>query len=153
MIMKRRFLSLAVLELTMAAVLIVFGITETAVGAAVQVVPPNLAKPKWESDITDTSIRLSWSAPLNASQCIVQRKSYGGEYEAVTVLGAGATSYTDTGLKNGTTYYYRILTPGISGGIAVFQRSGGPDKDAWPHEPECHRGSFRRDYPYLEGQL
>jgi hypothetical protein len=64
MIMKRRFLRLAVLVLTMVTVLIAFGITGTTVGATS---PPPSPAPQLDTpksgDITDTSIRLSWSAP------------------------------------------------------------------------------------------
>jgi hypothetical protein len=112
--MKRRFLSWAVLVLTMAAVLIVFGITETAFGATL---PPPMPAPYLDTpqsgNITDTSIRLSWSASAFVSSYHVYRKPYGGEYEVVKIL--GDTSYTDTGLKNGSLYSYFIMAVGPGG--------------------------------------
>lgn len=54
------------------------------------------------------SVALSWSAAANASTYLVKRSTTtGGPY--TTVAGAVATTaYSDTGLTNGTTYYYVI---------------------------------------------
>jgi formylglycine-generating enzyme required for sulfatase activity len=69
---------------------------------------PQLATPDSDSDITDTSIRLSWNAAANVDEYVVYRKPYGSEYEAVASLGPETRSYTDKGLKNGAQYCYKI---------------------------------------------
>lgn len=57
---------------------------------------------------------LSWSAVANSTRYQVDRATDSGFTTGVTLgiyIGTG-TSYTDTGLTNGTTYYYRIKAIG-----------------------------------------
>ena len=56
-----------------------------------------------------SSIKLSWKADGNIESYNIYRKSSGeAEFGKVAEIEAGSTSYTDKGLKTGTTYSYRI---------------------------------------------
>jgi cellulose 1,4-beta-cellobiosidase len=57
----------------------------------------------------DKQVSLSWGASVEASSYHVKRATVsGGPYETVACLAATATNYTDTGLVDGTTYYYVV---------------------------------------------
>lgn len=57
----------------------------------------------------DKQVSLSWGPSVEASSYHVKRATIaGGPYETVACLAATATSYTDTGLVDGTTYYYVV---------------------------------------------
>lgn len=56
----------------------------------------------------DTIVMLSWSAALGATRYNVKRSlTPGGPYSSITATVHG-TTFTDTGLINGTTYYYVV---------------------------------------------
>jgi lysophospholipase L1-like esterase len=60
-------------------------------------------------------ITLSWSAVSNATDYTIQRaSSSGGSYSTLTNSFAG-TSYDDTGLVDGVTWYYTVAANGFSG--------------------------------------
>ena len=55
----------------------------------------------------NTQVRLSWSGSAGATSYNVERSTTnGGPY--TTIASPTTTSYTDTGLSNGTTYYYVV---------------------------------------------
>jgi len=57
----------------------------------------------------DKQVSLSWGASVEASGYQVKRATVpGGPYETVACVAATATSYSDTGLVDGTTYYYVV---------------------------------------------
>jgi fibronectin type 3 domain-containing protein len=70
----------------------------------------------------DRSVALSWSAPTDGGSPLTGYKLYrsttSGAETLLTTLGT-ATSYTDVGLSNGTTYYYK-LTAGNSIGDSAL---------------------------------
>jgi hypothetical protein len=70
----------------------------------------NLAPPGSVAAIAgDAQVSLSWGASVEASSYHVKRATIaGGPYETVACLAATATKYTDTGLVDGTTYYYVV---------------------------------------------
>ena len=76
--------------------------------------PPPPAPPSGLSAIPgDTQVALSWSASSGATSYNVKRStSSGGPY--TTVANGGGMSLIDTGLANGTTYFYVVsaLNPG-----------------------------------------
>ena len=98
-----------------------------------------------QTTIGDRQVSLSWTAVSGASKYNIYRKS-GNDYP---YLGQTAnTSYTDTGLANGTTYYYKVsalsssdqesaataeisATPQTQGGAVIYS-GGGESLDTIP---------------------
>ncbi len=70
----------------------------------------NMAPPGSPAAIAgDKQVSLSWGASVEASSYQVKRATIaGGPYENVACVAATATNYTDTGLIDGTTYYYVV---------------------------------------------
>ena len=70
----------------------------------------DLAPPSSPAGIAgDKQVSLSWGPSVEASSYHVKRATVaGGPYETIACLAATATSYTDTGLVDGTTYYYVV---------------------------------------------
>jgi hypothetical protein len=56
----------------------------------------------------NTQVSLSWTASSGAVSYNVKRSTSSGGPYATTVTGIAATRYTDTGLTNGTTYFYVV---------------------------------------------
>jgi chitinase len=84
--------------------------------------PPSAPGTPTASDITDTSVKLSWSAATDDKGV----KSYDVLRDGRTVATVTATSYTDTGLTAGTDYSYTVQardtagrTGPVSGAVAV----------------------------------
>jgi len=73
----------------------------------------------------DGTITLDWFPVANATSYILQRGSVNGTYpDTISVSG---TTFTDTGLKDGTTYYYVVSgTSGIGQGATSVQISATP---------------------------
>ena len=95
-------------------------ISHTAATTLLVNIPPPLAL---TATAGNAQVSLSWPASLGASSYTVQRALVsGGPY--VTVGCPATTSYTDTGLTNGTTYYYVVAgaytgDPDAGGGSAA----------------------------------
>jgi len=70
----------------------------------------NLAPPSSPVAVAgDRQVALSWGASVEASGYHVKRATIsGGPYETVACLAATTTNFTDTGLVDGTTYYYAV---------------------------------------------
>ncbi len=63
-----------------------------------------------------SGINLTWSGSTGATGYIIQRSlSSTGGWAQVGTTAAGTTTYSDTGLTAGTTYYYRVQATGGSG--------------------------------------
>ena len=63
---------------------------------------------------SDEAVALSWASSFGATGYKVWRSlTHGGPYTLLT--SQGGTTYDDTGLTNGTTYYYAISAVGASG--------------------------------------
>ena len=60
--------------------------------------------------ISDSQINLSWidHATAETGFKIERKTGSGGTYAQIATVGANVTSYSDTGLSAGTTYFYRV---------------------------------------------
>ncbi len=67
--------------------------------------------------VSSSQINLSWTDNSNNEDGFkIERKTgSGGTYAQITTVGAGATSYNNTGLTAGTTYYYRARAYNTAG--------------------------------------
>ena len=67
---------------------------------------------------SDTSINLAWNASSGTSPItynVYRGTSSGAEGSTPVASGLTSPSYTDTGLANGTTYYYKVAAVNIAG--------------------------------------
>ena len=90
----------------------------------------------------NTSVALSWTASSGGSPTsyLVYRgtKSDGEAVAPIATLSGTATSFTDTGLKNGTTYFYYVQAGNAVGGspdsneVSVAPSATGPTPTASP---------------------
>ena len=82
----------------------------TPVGAAALAAPTNLV-----ATAGNRQVRLTWTAAAGATSYNIYRSTTpGGEGATPYRTGATGTSFTDTGLTNGTRYYYRLTA--VNGG-------------------------------------
>ena len=64
----------------------------------------------------DTQVTLSWAASSGASSYTIQRSTTsGGPYTTIATVPYTATTYKDTGLTDGTTYYYVATATSLAG--------------------------------------
>lgn len=78
------------------------------------------------SSISPTSLTVNWSDVTGESGYAIYRKTeVGGTYAQVGTVGSGVTSFLNTGLSTGTTYYYMVY-----GTSAVGNSSASNEKSA-----------------------
>ena len=70
---------------------------------------------------TYNSLKIQWPKAANAvAYTLYRATSKSGTYSRIATLGASSLSYTNSGLKTGTTYYYKVQAryTGISGSVS-----------------------------------
>ncbi|MDE1874931.1 MAG: peptidoglycan-binding protein [Patescibacteria group bacterium] len=67
------------------------------------------------SSVSASSISLSWTASPTATSYKVYRSTTNSGFSTAVATGVTGTSYTDTGLTSGTTYYYEVAGVDDSG--------------------------------------
>jgi hypothetical protein len=84
--------------------------------------PSNLAT----APVGTTQLRVSWTDnSSNESSFKVERKTGAtGTYATINITSANATSYNDTGLTQGTQYFYRLSALNETGASATVETSG-----------------------------
>jgi hypothetical protein len=83
----------------------------------------------------DRQIALSWSASSGAATYNVKRSTTSGGPYTTIKTGATATSYTDTGLTNGTTYYYVVSAVNSAGESANSTQASATPQVSAPSAP------------------
>ena len=63
----------------------------------------------------NSAVQLSWNDSVGAASYIVKRSTTSGSGYTIITNGLAATSYVDTGLVSGTTYYYVVAATNSSG--------------------------------------
>ena len=71
--------------------------------------PPNAPSDLIATPISSSQINLSWQDNSSDEAGFkIERKTGSGSYSQIATVGAGVTSYSNTGLTASTTYYYRV---------------------------------------------
>ncbi|MGC3990395.1 MAG: alginate lyase family protein [Chthoniobacteraceae bacterium] len=78
----------------------------------------------------NTQNTVSWTAVTNATAYVILRSTTSGGPYTVIAGGVTGTSYVDTGLTNGTTYYYTVMAQS-----SLAQSSGSTQTSAMPVPP------------------
>ena len=77
--------------------------------------PKQAAPPSLTATATNAQITLAWSATPGATNYTVKRGTSVANETTTVVSGYAGTTYTNTGLANGTTYYYVVTATGPGG--------------------------------------
>jgi fibronectin type 3 domain-containing protein/regulation of enolase protein 1 (concanavalin A-like superfamily) len=89
-----------------------------------------LAAPTVTVTAGDSQNTINWTAVPNATSYIVERSTTPGGPYTIVASGLSGTSYIDTGLTNGTTYYYQVVATN-----SVAQGSGSSEVNSTPVTP------------------
>ncbi|AOT72590.1 fibronectin type III domain-containing protein [Geosporobacter ferrireducens] len=81
--------------------------------------PPSRPTNLTAAAVSSAQINLSWTKTGREDGYEIERKKIGGNYEIIGNLNGNTTTYTDSGLAPGATYYYRIRSHN-SGGYSPF---------------------------------
>jgi hypothetical protein len=77
--------------------------------------PPPSAPTNLSATASDTQVSLSWNSVAGATSYTVKRSTTSGGPYSTIVSGHTSASYTNTGLTNGTTYYYVVSATNAQG--------------------------------------
>ena len=84
----------------------------------------------------NTQVSLTWAAGSGATSYNIYRgTTAGGESTTAIATGVTSTSYTNTGLTNGTTYYYKVKSVNASGTSAYSNEASATPAAAAPGAP------------------
>lgn len=85
-------------------------ISNGKIHAAAPPIPTNL-----KVTAKNQSVDLSWTSVLEADSYIIKRSTTSGSNYTTIATDITTTAYTDTGLTNGTTYYYVVIAKNTDG--------------------------------------
>ncbi|MFN7920007.1 MAG: DUF6605 domain-containing protein [Bryobacteraceae bacterium] len=120
---------------------------ESAISNQASAVPGSVSGPPAPAGLTASGgngqVSLGWTASSGASSYAVKRSTTNGGPYTVIASSVTATSYLDSGLTNGTTYYYVVSAFNSVEGPNSSQASGTPQAPAgcstctslWPTNP------------------
>jgi len=77
---------------------------------------------------TNGAVNLTWNSAVGAASYNIKRSTTSGA--EVTIANAGATSYADTGVVNGTTYFYKVSSTNSAG-----ESADSSEASATPNSP------------------
>jgi fibronectin type 3 domain-containing protein len=96
--------------------------------------PPPAAPLNLTATASNGAVFLKWNLSTNATGYNLQRATIsGGSYTPVTAI--GTTNFTDTGLTNGTTYYYVVTATNAAGAGGVSGEANATPLPAAPAAP------------------
>ncbi|MEW6039998.1 MAG: DUF1566 domain-containing protein [Elusimicrobiota bacterium] len=101
---------------------------------------PGISAPAAPSNLVITavyisSVTLTWQDNSNNETGFrIERKVSGGSYAQVATAGANVTGYTDTGLGEGVTYYWRVCAYNSAGNSAYSDETNAIVTPRLPHE-------------------
>ena len=76
----------------------------------------SMHSPLRECAVSNRQVKLAWEDTSNELGFEIERKEgSGGSYRQIAKVGENVTTYTDTALKAGVTYYYRVRAYNSSG--------------------------------------
>lgn len=82
----------------------------------IKLLVPPAAPSNLTATVSGSTINLNWTDNAgNKTGFKIERKTGSGSYSQIATLGANVSSYSDTGLQLGITYYYRISAYNVSG--------------------------------------
>jgi len=98
----------------------------------------------------DTQIALSWTASSGATSYSVYRGTTAGD-ESTTAIASGITtmSYTNTGLTNGTAYYYKVTANNVIG-TSGYSNEASATPTAAAIDPSSWTMTFNDDFNSLD---
>jgi hypothetical protein len=84
-----------------------------------------------------TQINLSWADNSNnETEFRIERKTgSGGTYAQIAIVGAGVTTYQNTGLSSGTTYFYRVRACNAVGCSSFSNEDSAATQQSAPNAP------------------
>jgi titin len=88
--------------------------TNEATGTTLDVVPPEAPANLEATAVSSSQINLSWDGVDYTTGYKLERKG-GGDWALLTMLGASATTFADTGLDPGTSFQYRVQARNMFG--------------------------------------
>lgn len=109
------------------------GLSTTSAGTSVApAAPVSLAA----SAASSSQINLSWTGSAGSSGYLVERSANGSSgWTQIGSTPAGTTSYQDTGLAAGTTYYYRVRASGLGTSSAYSNTASATTTGSAPAAP------------------
>jgi autotransporter-associated beta strand protein len=99
---------------------------------SVTLVVPPAAPTNLTVTMGDGTAALNWTAASGATSYTVLRSQTSGSGYAPVATGVTSTTYTDTGLDAGTTYYYKIAADNVAGSVPSDSEVGGATIPAAP---------------------
>lgn len=103
--------------------------TTGSVIAYTPVAPP--AAPTLTATSGDTQVTLNWNSVTDAASYNVYRATTSGGPYTQIATGLTGTTYTDTGLTNGTTYYFAVTAANDAGESAYSNEVTATPEAAW----------------------
>jgi predicted phage tail protein len=114
--------------------------TSSGVNITVNAPPPAAPSGLTATAVSNSAINLTWTdQSTNETSFKIERALGAGAFSQVGTVGAGVTSYTDTGLTAGTSYSYRVRASN-TGGDSAYSNTGSATTQAAATAPAAPTG-------------